>query len=72
MRITTKVSANYTVVVPEACRKHLGITKGDVLEATVENGAVVLRPVNLKQRVATEEGGAVKGIRARLTRASTA
>lgn len=71
MRITTRVSSNYTVVVPEVLRKHLGITKGDLLEATVEGGAVVLRPVNLKQRAVTEEG-VVEGVRERLARAKSA
>ena len=68
MRITTRVSSNYTVVVPEVVRKHLGIAKGDILEATVEGDAVVLRPVNLRKRVSLDRGGAAEGIRERLTR----
>jgi len=40
----TKISSNYQVTVPATARKALGLKLGDVLEATVERGAVVLRP----------------------------
>jgi len=40
----TKISSNYQVTVPARARKALGLRLGDILEATVERGAVVLRP----------------------------
>jgi AbrB family looped-hinge helix DNA binding protein len=40
----TKITSNYQVTLPAAARKALGLKLGDVLEATVQRGAVVLRP----------------------------
>jgi AbrB family looped-hinge helix DNA binding protein len=72
MRITTKVSSNFTVVVPERARTYLGIERGDVLEVTVEGDAVVLRRAEpLKVRV-NLEGAAVRDVRQRLARRKAA
>jgi AbrB family looped-hinge helix DNA binding protein len=40
----TKITTNFQVTLPAATRKALGLKLGDVLEATVQRGAVVLRP----------------------------
>ena len=40
----TKITSNYQITLPAAARKALGLKLGDVLEATVRRGAVVLRP----------------------------
>jgi AbrB family looped-hinge helix DNA binding protein len=40
----TKITSNFQVTLPAAARKALGLKLGDVLEATVQRGAVVLRP----------------------------
>lgn len=46
----TRLSTNYQVVVPKAARDALGLKRGDLLEARVERGAVVLRPKVLNDR----------------------
>ena len=40
----TKITSNFQVTLPAAARKALGLKLGDILEATVQRGAVVLRP----------------------------
>ena len=51
----TTISSNYTVTVPAKARKALGLKRGDVLEATVRRGAVVLRPKVVTVRDAFDE-----------------
>ena len=51
----TKITSNYQVTLPAAARKALGLKLGDVLEATVHRGAVVLRPKVVLVRDAFDE-----------------
>lgn len=51
----TKITSNYQVTLPAAARKQLGLKLGDVLEATVRGGAVVLRPKVVLIRDAFDE-----------------
>lgn len=53
--LLTKITSNYQVTLPAAARKQLGLKLGDVLEATVHRGAVVLRPKVLLVRDAFDE-----------------
>ena len=46
----TRLSTNYQVVVPKAARDALGLKSGDLLEARVERGGVMLRPKVLTDR----------------------
>ena len=46
----TRLSTNYQVVVPKAARDAVGLKSGDLLEARVERGGVMLRPKVLTDR----------------------
>lgn len=46
----TRLSTNYQIVVPKAAREALGLKRGDILEARVERGGVMLRPKVLTDR----------------------
>ncbi len=51
----TKITSNFQITLPAAARKALGLKLGDVLEATVQRGAVVLRPKVVLVRDAFDE-----------------
>jgi AbrB family looped-hinge helix DNA binding protein len=51
----TKITSNYQITLPATARKALGLKLGDVLEATVQRGAVVLRPKVVLVRDAFDE-----------------
>jgi AbrB family looped-hinge helix DNA binding protein len=40
-----KVRAGYQITIPAAILKELGITIGDLLSVTVQNGRIILTPV---------------------------
>ncbi len=46
----TKITSNFQITMPKAARDALSLKRGDFLEATVEHGAVVLRPKVLQDR----------------------
>lgn len=46
----TRISSNYQITVPKTARDALGLKLGDILQANVEHGAVVLRPKVLRDR----------------------
>jgi AbrB family looped-hinge helix DNA binding protein len=50
MEIVT-VKDKYQVVIPQAIREKLGISRGDVLEATVERGRLTYTPKTIIDRV---------------------
>jgi AbrB family looped-hinge helix DNA binding protein len=46
----TRITSNFQITMPKAMREALSLKRGDLLEATVERGAVVLRPKVLGDR----------------------
>jgi len=46
----TRVSPQYQVTVPKAAREALALKAGDIMEATVFKGGVLLRPKVLRDR----------------------
>jgi AbrB family looped-hinge helix DNA binding protein len=46
----TKVGPKFQVTIPKAARVAAGIKLGDLMEATAERGAIVLRPKVLSDR----------------------
>jgi len=46
----TKVGPKFQVTIPKAARTAAGIKLGDLMEATAERGAIVLRPKVLSDR----------------------
>ena len=50
MAIVT-VKSKYQVVIPQAIRKKLGISRGDVLEAKVERGRLTYTPKTVIDRI---------------------
>lgn len=48
----TRITSNFQITMPKAARDALRLKRGDLLEATVERGAVVLRPKVLQDRQA--------------------
>jgi AbrB family looped-hinge helix DNA binding protein len=46
----TRITSNFQITMPKAARDALRLKRGDLLEATVERGAVVLRPKVLRDR----------------------
>ena len=46
----TRITSNFQITMPKAARDALRLKRGDFLEATVERGAVVLRPKVLRDR----------------------
>jgi AbrB family looped-hinge helix DNA binding protein len=46
----TRITSNFQITMPKAARDALRLKRGDFLEATVEQGAVVLRPKVLRDR----------------------
>jgi AbrB family looped-hinge helix DNA binding protein len=46
----TRITSNFQITMPKAAREALKLKRGDFLEATVERGAVVLRPKILSDR----------------------
>ena len=45
------VKNKYRVVIPQALREKLGITRGDVLEAKVEDGRITYTPKTVIDRI---------------------
>ena len=56
MAIVT-VKNRYQVVIPQAIREKLGISRGDVLEAKVERGRLTYTPKTLIDRVPAGKAG---------------
>ena len=46
----TRITSNFQITMPKAARDALRLKRGDFLEATVQRGAVVLRPKVLRDR----------------------
>jgi AbrB family looped-hinge helix DNA binding protein len=46
----TRITSNFQITMPKAARAALRLKRGDVLEATVVRGTVVLRPKVLQDR----------------------
>jgi len=51
----TRLTGNWQVTVPKAVREALDLHLGDFLEASVQHGAVVLRPKVLNDRPTLEQ-----------------
>jgi bifunctional DNA-binding transcriptional regulator/antitoxin component of YhaV-PrlF toxin-antitoxin module len=49
-----KVKAKYQVTLPGQLRKQVGVTVGDVLEAKVEKGRILLSPKSVVDRAIAE------------------
>ena len=47
----TRITSNFQITMPKSAREALRLKRGDFLEATVERGAVVLRPKLLRDRL---------------------
>ena len=58
----TKLSTKGQVVLPEPIRRKLGLQPGDTLDATVENGAVTLRPHAKRRRKPRIVADALSGL----------
>jgi AbrB family looped-hinge helix DNA binding protein len=52
---TVTVKNKYQVVIPQAIREKLGISRGDVLEARVERGRITYTPKTVVSRIPTSK-----------------
>jgi AbrB family looped-hinge helix DNA binding protein len=46
----TRITSNFQITMPKVAREALRLKRGDFLEATVERGAVVLKPKVIRDR----------------------
>ncbi|MBI4516294.1 MAG: AbrB/MazE/SpoVT family DNA-binding domain-containing protein [Deltaproteobacteria bacterium] len=46
----TRITSNFQITMPKAAREALRLKRGDFLEATVQRGAVVLKPKVIRDR----------------------
>jgi len=51
MRLTVRVGKKGVIVIPKAVREALHIAEGSLLELEVRDGEIVLRPIDLWDRV---------------------
>ncbi len=51
MRLTVKVGRKGIIVLPKAVREKLGIVEGSILELEVKGQEIILRPLDLWERV---------------------
>ena len=57
---TVRVKARGQVTLPNAIRERAGLSVGDVLEAEIENGNIILRPQSLADRHIAESVQQIK------------
>jgi AbrB family looped-hinge helix DNA binding protein len=55
-----KIKKNYQVTIPQSLRKQINLAEGDYVEAEVENGNLVIRPVALR-RISKQDKEAAVG-----------
>lgn len=55
-----KVKKNYQVTIPQSLRKQINLAEGDYVEAEVENGNLVIRPVTVR-RISEQDREAAVG-----------
>ena len=47
----TKVSKNFQVTIPAGLRREFNLKEGDYLEATVQDGVFVFKPITIVEKV---------------------
>lgn len=57
-----KVKRNYQLTIPQSLRKKINLAEGDYVEADVENGNIVIRPVVVSRISKKEREKAVKAL----------
>lgn len=57
-----KVKRNYQLTIPQSLRKKINLAEGDYVEADVENGSIVIRPVVVSRISKKEREKAVKAL----------
>ena len=58
----TKVKEKFQVTIPTAIRKTAGLAVGDILEATVKNKVIVLKPKAVVDRTAAIDAALAEGL----------
>jgi AbrB family looped-hinge helix DNA binding protein len=58
----TKVKEKFQVTIPTAVRKTVRLAVGDILEATVKNHAIILKPKAVVERTAAIDAALAEGL----------
>ncbi len=57
-----KVRRNYQLTIPQSLRRKINLAEGDYVEADIENGKIVIRPVAIRRVSKKDRGRAVKAL----------
>lgn len=57
-----KVKRNYQLTIPQSLRREINLAEGDYVEADVENGTIVIRPVIVSRISKKNREGAVSAL----------